>query len=72
MSSMRLPYPEMKALLVNFTSQPKKGKALTKLKEIKNNKEWFSFVCLKENNELFGKTLEKNLGLERVVKDNKP
>ncbi len=61
-------HPEMKALLITFASQPQKGKVLAKLREVKKSKEWFNFMYLKENNELFGKTMGKYLGLERVVR----
>lgn len=54
----------MRALLIIFNLS-EIGKLLPYLKKIKNNKQWFDFLTLKDNKMLFGKMLQEWISLEK-------
>ena len=65
MRKFKIIYPKMKSLLIIFDSQPqkiRKNGVLEKLEETSKNKSWFSFLYLKNNSALFGKTIDQYLG----------
>lgn len=67
LEDMRSRYPEIRALLVIFSTLSKRGTLYPQLKRVADDNEWFSFVILKENAQPLHRVVCDGLGLNRVA-----
>ncbi len=66
LAQLRRHYPEMQALLIIFLGSKKRGKVLSYLEKTATETQWFKYLILQQNDELFWKVLQKHLGLAGI------
>ena len=67
LEEIRKDHRDLLALMIIFSGLSEKGKVLPELRKERDNKAWFNFLVLKENNELLKQKLQDYLGLERIM-----
>ena len=59
-------HSDLRALLLIFLGPSERGRTFSRLRELTGNKDWLSFLILKENYQSLAVELHKSLALERI------